>query len=63
MTVTTPVMPEPSGFAAGPELILLGLGALATILIVGIFFWLIRGMIREDALYNEQENSDSEESA
>lgn len=53
---------DASAFAANPELILLALGVLATILIIAIFFWLIRGMIREDALYNEQADSDSEDS-
>ena len=54
---------EATTFAASPELILLALGVLATLLIIGIFFWLIRGMIREDALYNEQADSDSGESS
>ena len=54
---------DASAFAVNPELILLALGVLATILIIAIFFWLIRGMIREDALYNEQADSDSEDSS
>ena len=57
----TPVGQDADTFAISPELILLALGVLATLLIIGIFFWLIRGMIREDALYHEQEKGDSED--
>ena len=61
--MSTPPARDASAFAVNPELILLALGVLATILIIAIFVWLIRGMIREDALYNEQADSDSEDSS
>lgn len=51
-----------AGFAVKPEVFLLVLGILATLLIIGVFFWLIRGMIREDAMQNAASENDSEES-
>ena len=52
--IATPVGQGSTAFAIKPELILLALGVLATILIMAVFFWLIRGMIREDRLANEE---------
>ena len=60
--IATPAGPGVTGFAVKPEFILLGLGVLATLLIMGVFFWLIRGMIREDAMNNEDTEIDTEES-
>ena len=61
MITASPVQGSPV-FAIKPELVLLALGVLATLLIMAVFFWLIRGMIREDALSNEESTIDSEES-
>ena len=41
--------PGDAGFAFTHEVGLLLLGILATVLVAGIFIWLLRGMIREDA--------------
>ena len=44
-----PVNKGPGGFEFTPEVGLLVLGILATLLLVAGFAWLLRGMIREDA--------------
>lgn len=53
----TPAPPgsEPCGFVYGPELWMLGLGVIATAVVVGVFFWLIRLMIREDREVHQRE--------
>ena len=43
-----PAGSEPGGFELGPEVWLLGLGVFATAVIILVFVWLLRGMIRED---------------
>ena len=52
--------PGDAGFAFTPEVGLLLLGILATILVAAIFLWLLRGMIREDSRELEREKKDSE---
>ena len=44
-----PLDQGPGGFEFTPEVGLLVLGILATLLLVAVFAWLLRGMIREDA--------------
>ena len=43
-----PAGSEPGGFELGPELWLLLLGVLATLIVFAIFVWLIRQMHKED---------------
>ena len=43
-----PAGSEPGGFEMGPEVYLLVLGVIATVIVVLVFVWLLRGMIKED---------------
>ena len=43
-----PAGSEPGGFVLGPELWLLLLGLVATVVVFGIFVWLIRQQVREE---------------
>ena len=43
-----PAGSEPAGFELGPELWLLLLGVVATLVVFGIFLWLIRQQLREE---------------
>ncbi|MEC8733452.1 MAG: hypothetical protein VXX86_00610 [Planctomycetota bacterium] len=60
-TSMVPTSPGPAdaGFAFTPEVGLLLLGILATVLVAGIFIWLLRGMIREDARERRAEDDRS----
>jgi phosphotransferase system glucose/maltose/N-acetylglucosamine-specific IIC component len=48
-----PAGSEPGGFELGPELWLLLLGVLATLIVFAIFVWLIRQMHKEDKAAND----------
>lgn len=43
-----PAGSEPGGFEMGPEVYLLGLGVIATLILVLVFVWLFRLMLKED---------------
>ena len=48
-----PAGSEPGGFELGPELWLLLLGVLATLIVFAIFVWLSRQMHKEDKAAND----------
>jgi hypothetical protein len=53
-----PAGSEPGGFELGPELWLLLLGVLATILVFGIFVWLIRQQLQQEKQVKEGDGHD-----
>ena len=57
-----PAGSEPNGFEMGPEFYLFGLGVLATLLVAGIFLWLLSQRSREggtnDTLDHPRESGD-----
>ena len=50
-----PAGSEPGGFVLGPELWLLLLGLVATVVVFGIFVWLIRQQLREEKAVREDQ--------
>lgn len=46
--IPAPPGSEPGGFELGPEIWLLGLGVIATAVVLGVLLWIVRLMIRED---------------
>lgn len=50
-----PAGSEPGGFELGPELWLLLLGVLATIVVFGIFVWLIRQQLQQEKQVQQSE--------
>jgi len=58
-----PAGSEPGGFEIGPEFYLFGLGVLATLLVAGIFLWLLSQRSREegsnDTLDSPRKSSDA----
>ena len=50
-----PAGSEPGGFELGPELWLLLLGVVATIVVFGIFVWLIRQQLQQEKQVKQSE--------
>ncbi len=46
--IPAPAGSEPGGFEMGPEVYLLALGVVATLILLLLFVWLLRRMIKED---------------
>ena len=57
-----PAGSEPGGFEIGPELWLLVLGVLATMIVLGISLWLVRRMIQEDREAKSQQGAEHTQS-
>ncbi len=55
---TAPAGSEPGGFELGPELLLLLLGVIATLIVLGVALWLVRQMHLEDRAQRALESND-----
>jgi hypothetical protein len=56
-----PAGSEPGGFELGPEIWLLLLGVVATLVVFGIFIWLIRQQIKQEKAISRDEIAGTEE--
>ena len=52
-----PAGSEPGGFELGPEIWLLLLGVVATLVVFGIFVWLIRQQIQQEKTISQEEST------
>lgn len=55
-----PAGSEPGGFEMGPEVWLLALGVMATLVVLLVFAWLVRLMIKEDRDTRAREAAESD---
>jgi hypothetical protein len=55
--IPAPAGSEPGGFELGPEIWLLLLGVLATLVVFSIFVWLIRQQLQQEKSLTESEAS------